>query len=161
MPVLTPTYSLPLRSECLFTLHKSVEQNLSPIFEATLRYRNCAKITVLMCEPGADLGGGCRGCAPPPHPPKMTCGFLIKLVFCQKKKTRWFIGVEVEQETSAPPPKKNPGSTPVNRSPIWCMAFVPAQELSGIMWAWAQAMFTKSKPESRTSVHTYKNGDWF
>ena len=24
----------------------------------------------------------------------------------------WFIGVEVEQETSAPPPKKNPGSTP-------------------------------------------------
>ena len=28
----------------------------------------------------------------------------------QKKKTMWFIGVEVEQETSAPPPKKNPGS---------------------------------------------------
>ena len=25
----------------------------------------------------------------------------------------WFIGVEVEQETSAPPPKKNPGSAPV------------------------------------------------
>ena len=25
----------------------------------------------------------------------------------------WFIGVEVEQETSAPPPKKNPGSDPV------------------------------------------------
>ena len=24
----------------------------------------------------------------------------------------WFIGVEVEEETSAPPPKKNPGSTP-------------------------------------------------
>ena len=22
----------------------------------------------------------------------------------------WFIGVEVEQETSAPPPKKNPGA---------------------------------------------------
>ena len=22
----------------------------------------------------------------------------------------WFIGVEVEQETTAPPPKKNPGS---------------------------------------------------
>ena len=56
---------------------------------------------------GADLGGGCRGCAPPPE---MTCGFLIQLVFC--KKTMWFIGVEVEQETSAPPPKKNPGSAP-------------------------------------------------
>ena len=25
----------------------------------------------------------------------------------------WFIGVEVEKETSAPPPKKNPGSAPV------------------------------------------------
>ena len=25
----------------------------------------------------------------------------------------WFIGVEVEQETSAPPSKKNPGSAPV------------------------------------------------
>ena len=24
----------------------------------------------------------------------------------------WFIGVEVEQETSAPPPKKNSGSAP-------------------------------------------------
>ena len=24
----------------------------------------------------------------------------------------WFIGVEVEQETRAPPPKKNPGSAP-------------------------------------------------
>ena len=24
----------------------------------------------------------------------------------------WFIGVEVEQETSAPPPTKNPGSAP-------------------------------------------------
>ena len=26
----------------------------------------------------------------------------------------WFIGVEVEQDTSAPPPKKNPGPAPVN-----------------------------------------------
>ena len=25
----------------------------------------------------------------------------------------WFIGVEVEQETSAAPPEKNPGSAPV------------------------------------------------
>ena len=41
----------------------------------------------------------------------MTCGFLVQLVFC-KKKTMWFIGVEVEQETSATPPKKNPGSAP-------------------------------------------------
>ena len=65
---------------------------------------------------GADLGGGCRGCAPPP--PEMTCSFLIQLVFCKEKETMWFIGVEVEQETSAPPPKKNPGSAPAGeRSP--------------------------------------------
>ena len=36
-----------------------------------------------------------------------TSGILQK-----RKKTMWFIGVEVEQETSAPPPKKNPGSAP-------------------------------------------------
>ena len=51
---------------------------------------------------GADLAGGCRGCTPP-APPDMTCDFLIQVVFCQKK-TMWFIGIVVEQETSAPPP---------------------------------------------------------
>ena len=35
----------------------------------------------------------------------------IQLVFCEKK-TMWFIAVEVEQEASAPPPNKNPGSAP-------------------------------------------------
>ena len=63
-------------------------------------------------SPGANLGGRCRGCAPPSPPPEMTCGFLIQLVFCEKKKTMWFVGVEVEQETSASPPKNNPGSAP-------------------------------------------------
>ena len=55
----------------------------------------------------ADLGGGCRGCAPPPWDDlrfSNTTGIL--------QKKLWFIGVEVEQETSAPPPKKNPGSAP-------------------------------------------------
>ena len=58
---------------------------------------------------GADLGGGCRGGAPPWDDLRFsnTTGIL------QKNKTMWFIGVEVEQETSAPPPKKNPGSAPV------------------------------------------------
>ena len=47
------------------------------------------------------LRGGSRGrvqgvCTSPP----LTTGIL------QKKKTMWFIGVEVEQEMSAPPPKK-------------------------------------------------------
>ena len=56
------------------------------------------------------LRGGSRGRVhgvhiPPPFA-EMTCGFRIQLVFCKKKKTMWLIGVEVEQETSAPPPKK-------------------------------------------------------
>ena len=58
-------------------------------------------------QAGADLGGGCRGCAPPPPPPEMTCGFLIQLVFCKKNYVVFL------EETSAPPPKKNPGSAPV------------------------------------------------
>ena len=68
-----------------------------------------------LIESGADLGGGCRGCAPLSFP-EMTCGFLTLLEFCKinKKKTIWFIGVEVGQETSAPPSKKNPGSAPEN-----------------------------------------------
>ena len=57
---------------------------------------------------GGESRGRVQGVRTPP-PPEMTFGFLIQLVFCEKK-TMWFIGVEVEQETSAPPPKKNPGS---------------------------------------------------
>ena len=54
----------------------------------------------------------------------MTCGFLNTTGILQKKKTMWFIGVEVEQETSAPPPKKNPGSAPeLHRSfSVWLRA---------------------------------------
>ena len=59
---------------------------------------------------GADLGGGCRGCAPPP--PRDDLRFSNTTGILQKKKTMWFIGDEVEQETSATPPKKNPGSDP-------------------------------------------------
>ena len=53
----------------------------------------------------ADLEGGCRGCTPPPRDDlrfSNTTGIL-------QKKTMWFIGVEVEQETSTPPPR---GSAP-------------------------------------------------
>ena len=37
----------------------------------------------------------------------------------------WFIGVEVEQETRAPPPKKNPGSAPDYGSLIYFLALLP------------------------------------
>ena len=50
-----------------------------------------------------------------PPSPEMTCGFSnITGILPKKKKkeTMWFIGVEVEKETSAPPPKKNPGYAP-------------------------------------------------
>ena len=56
--------------------------------------------------PGADLGGGCRGCASPP--PEMPCDFLIQLVFCIKiclrhQSLKPFL-------SGAARPKKNPGS---------------------------------------------------
>ena len=38
----------------------------------------------------------------------------------------WFIGVEVEQETSAPPPKKTPGSAPgtYEKVKLLCLEFM-------------------------------------
>ena len=72
-----------------------------------------------MCMSGADLGevaGGAHPTHPPPPSPhrgdlrfSTATGILRK----KKKKTMWFIGVEVEQETNAPLPTKNPGSAPV------------------------------------------------
>ena len=65
------------------------------------------------CVSGADLGGGYRGCArgggrgaPPPPPPLRDDLRFSNTTGILQKKTMWFIGVEVEQETSAPPPKK-------------------------------------------------------
>ena len=48
-----------------------------------------------------------------PPPPRDDLRFSNTSGILQKKKTMCFIGVEVEQETSTPPPKKNPGSAPV------------------------------------------------
>ena len=85
-----------------------------PVVVYSFKVRLLGNLNDQSINPGADLGGGCRGCASPPLP-EMPCGFLIQLVFC--KKTMWFIGVEVEKETSAPPPKDNPGSAPaINQS---------------------------------------------
>ena len=46
-----------------------------------------------------------------PPPPRDDLRFSNTTGILQKK-TMWFIGVEVEQGTSAPPPKKNPRSAP-------------------------------------------------
>ena len=52
----------------------------------------------------ADLGGGCRGCALPP--PEMTCGFLIQLVFCKKKKLCGLLVLKQSKRRVHPPLKK-------------------------------------------------------
>ena len=49
---------------------------------------------------------------PPPSPLRDDLQFSNTTGILRKKKTMWFIGVEVEPETSAPPPKNNPGSAP-------------------------------------------------
>ena len=56
--------------------------------------------------------GRVQGVRTPHPPPRDDLPFSNTTGILQKKKTMWFIGVEVEQETSAPPPKKNPGSAP-------------------------------------------------
>ena len=49
-------------------------------------------------------------------PPRDDLRFSNTTGILQKKKSMWFIGVEVEQETrSATPPQKNPGSAPAFR----------------------------------------------
>ena len=58
-----------------------------------------------------------QGGAHPPPPSRDDLRFSNTTGILQKKKTMWFIGVEVEQETSAPPPKKNPGSAPETDTP--------------------------------------------
>ena len=50
---------------------------------------------------------------PPPPPPRDDLRFS-NTTGILRKKTMWFIGIEVELETSASPPKENPGSAPDN-----------------------------------------------
>ena len=57
---------------------------------------------------GGSRGEGAGGA----HPPRDDLRFSNTTDILRKKKTMCFIGVEVEQQWSAPPPKKNPGSAP-------------------------------------------------
>ena len=59
--------------------------------------------------------GRVQGVPNPPSPLRDDLRFSNTTGILQKK-TMWFIGVEVEQETSAPPPKKNPGSAPAYKN---------------------------------------------
>ena len=82
----------------------------------------------LEVDTGADLRRGCRGCAPPSR--RWPAVFFYNW-YSAKKKTMWFIGVEVEKETKAPPPKKNPGSAPGRCQPIlqkvFCLCGIAAE----------------------------------
>ena len=77
----------------------------------TVRERRCAATisSLRVHSTGTDLGEGAGGTHP--LPPEVTCGFLIQLVLCIK------ICLRHQSITSflngAPPPKKNPGSAPV------------------------------------------------
>ena len=67
-----------------------------------------------MNQSGADLGERCKGFAPSPPPPPLDDLRFSNTTGILPKKTMWFIGVEVEQETSASRLKKNPGSAPTH-----------------------------------------------
>ena len=67
---------------------------------------------------------GVRTPPTPPPPPLDDLRFSKTTGILQKKKTMWFIGAEVEQETSASPPKKNPGSAP---------GFIDARQVRGFL----------------------------
>ena len=93
------------RSVALCSLKKTILREISQVKDPLIvLLRQNYECTQRSSRRGGSRGR-VQGCATPP-PPEITCGFLIQLVFC-KKKTVWFIGVEVEQETSAPPPKKS------------------------------------------------------
>ena len=57
--------------------------NLHKLHEQSLLLHSLAPNQFIALITGADLGGVCRGCTPPP-PPEVTCSFLIQLVFSKK-----------------------------------------------------------------------------
>ena len=97
---ITVTHFYPGQDQLLWRpIHRFLFRSLKT---CSYGYNNAAFLK-LENEGGADLGGGCWGCAPPP-PLRWPADFQYN--WYSAKKTMWFISVEVEQETSAPPPKK-------------------------------------------------------
>ena len=76
-----------------------------------VKWKVIGSIPVYACEIRDGSRGRVQGVRTP-LPPWDDMRFSNTTGILHKKKTMWFIGVEVEQETSAPPPKKNPGSAP-------------------------------------------------
>ena len=70
------------------------------------------EVLVFVVVTGADLGKGAVGAPSPPPPPSWDDLRFSDTTGIMPKKTMWFIGVEVEQETTAPHSKKNPWSAP-------------------------------------------------
>ena len=73
-----------------------------------------------MQAPGRHRGGSrgrVQGVRTPP-PPWDDLRFSNTTGILRKKKNYVVYGAEVEQETSAPPAKKNPGSTPLDTTEI-------------------------------------------
>ena len=70
---------------CTETLKARQKPQESPLAKSLNKASTSADAKLekkILTASGADLGGGCRGCAPLPE---MTCGFLIQLVLCKKK----------------------------------------------------------------------------
>ena len=74
--------------------------------------------------PGADLGGGCRGCTPPPPLPWDGLQFSNTTGILQKKKNYVVYWCWSRARDKCTPPQKNPGSTPAYRSPNLFWAFL-------------------------------------
>ena len=67
----------------------------------------------------------------------------------------WFIGVEVVQETSAPSPKKNPGSAPVPKTPSHFRCVVVFSGFLSLL-SFVDWDFTLSLPLKHFSFHNVK-----
>ena len=120
-------------------------------FRIREKQSNLILVVVIVLEPGADLGGGCRGCAPPP--PEMTCGFLIQLVFCKKKKNYAFYWCRsrAREECTPPPKKKNHGSAPVEPKglSIIYLFLLAKWERTKVMGVWTNVATFITIPDSR------------
>ena len=64
-----------------------------------------------------------------------------------QKNTMWFIVVEVEQETSASPPKKNPGSAPELAAQRKLYAFSFISDTFRLLLGLLQGMNTTDKEQ--------------